>query len=159
VALGQWHHIIWVRQGGGAANNGTALYVDGVSVDLEDDPGLPSDGGVPDVVATVFRVNRAQDFTRYFTGTLDELALYDRALTSGEVLTHYAAFAGFALLSIKATGAAQGQISWAPAVTGVVLQESLSLSPANWTSSISGATNPITVSITNTTKFYRLFKP
>jgi len=159
VALGQWHHIVWVRQGGGAANLGSTLYVDGVSVELEDDPALPSNGGVPAVVPTAFRVNRAQDFTRYFTGTLDELALYDRVLTSGEVLTHYAAFAGFARLSIEAAGALQARISWAPAVQGVTLQETWSLSPANWTNSASGATNPITVSTTNGTKFYRLIQP
>jgi hypothetical protein len=158
VVLGQWHHILWVRQGGGAANLGSALYVDGVSVDLEDDPGLPSDGAVPAVVATAFRINRAQDFTRYFTGTLDELVLYDRVLTSKEVLAHYAAYAGFARLSIEAVGATQARISWAPAVQGVVLQETVSLSPANWTNSASGATNPITVSTAEATKFYRLFK-
>jgi len=159
VALGQWHHVVWVRQGGGTANVGSVLYVDGVSVDLEDDPGLPSDGDMPTVVPTAFRINRAQDLTRFFTGTLDELALYDRVLTSGEVLTHYAAFVGTARLSIAAAGATQAQISWRPAVSGVVLQETLSLSPANWTNSASGATNPITVSTTNATKFYRLVQP
>lgn len=159
VPLGHWHHLLWVRQGGGAANAGTTLYLDGVSVNLENDPALPSDGAVPAVVATAFRINRAQDLTRYFTGILDELALYNRVLTPGQVLTHYAAYSGSARLSIQATGTALGQISWTPAVPGVVLQESLSLSPANWTNSISGATNPITVSATNATKFYRLFKP
>jgi hypothetical protein len=39
------------------------------------------------------------------------------------------------------------------------LQESLSLSPANWTNSPSGATNPTTGPATLQTKFYRLLKP
>lgn len=50
-------------------------------------------------------------------------------------------------------------ISWVLGATGFVLQETWSLSPAQWTNSPSGATNPITVPITVPTKFYRLFKP
>ena len=50
-------------------------------------------------------------------------------------------------------------ISWTPSTPGFVLQETLSLSLVNWTNSISGATNPITVSATIPSKFYRLTKP
>ena len=58
---------------------------------LVPDPALPADGLTPTVGATEFRVNRARDFdgSRYFTGTLDELALYDRALTPQEAFDHY----------------------------------------------------------------------
>ena len=61
-------------------------------------------------------------------------------------------------LSIVATNA-NAVISWQPSYLGVVLQESPSLNPAAWTNSPSGATNPIVVPATNTTMFYRLFKP
>ncbi len=98
VALGQWHHVVWVRQGGGAANVGSTLYIDGVSVSLENDPDLPADGGTPNVINTAFRVNRAQDFTRFFTGTLDEVALYDRMLTAEEVQEHFDALGGVCTL-------------------------------------------------------------
>lgn len=50
-------------------------------------------------------------------------------------------------------------ISWTPATPGFVLQETWVLSPANWTNSLSGATNPITVPAMWPAKFYRLFKP
>ncbi len=50
-------------------------------------------------------------------------------------------------------------ISWTPNTPGFVLQETLSLSPTNWVNSPSGATNPVVVSVTQPTKFYRLFKP
>jgi hypothetical protein len=50
-------------------------------------------------------------------------------------------------------------LSWAPATPGFVLQETVSLVPANWTNSPSGATNPVTVPATLPTKFYRLHKP
>ncbi len=50
-------------------------------------------------------------------------------------------------------------ISWSPATPGFVLQESSVLSPANWTNSLSGATNPVVVPATLPMKFYRVFKP
>jgi hypothetical protein len=69
---------------------GTILYIDGVAVPLEPDTDLlgPS---VPDVTSTPFLINRGHDFTRYFQGTLDELALYDRNLSETEVREHLAA--------------------------------------------------------------------
>jgi len=91
VPLGQWHHVVWVRQGGGLANVGSTVYVDGNAVALENDPDLPADSGTPDVVGTEFRIDRARDFTRWFTGNLDEVALYDRAFNAQEVATHFAA--------------------------------------------------------------------
>ena len=56
VALGQWHHIIWVRQGGGAANIGTALYVDGVSVHLHHggpQGAKPKEEVIADILASI----------------------------------------------------------------------------------------------------------
>jgi len=50
-------------------------------------------------------------------------------------------------------------ISWTSDTPGWVLQETWSLSPANWTNSLSGTANPIVVPATGPTKFYRLFKP
>jgi Concanavalin A-like lectin/glucanases superfamily len=86
MPLGHWHHFVWVRIGGGTALVGTTVYIDGknVSATLVADPALPADGLTPIVGATEFRTNRARDIdgSRYFTGTLDEVALYDRALTA-----------------------------------------------------------------------------
>jgi hypothetical protein len=53
----------------------------------------------------------------------------------------------------------QAVISWTPASSGFVLQESLGLSPTNWVNSPSGVTNPIVVPATLSTKYYRLFRP
>lgn len=50
-------------------------------------------------------------------------------------------------------------ISWTPNTPGYVLQQTAILSPANWTNSPSGSTNPIVVPATLQSKFYRLFKP
>ena len=62
-------------------------------------------------------------------------------------------------LTIVPAGTGQAMISWTPATPGFVLQETWVFSPANWTNSPSGATNPITVPTTLPIKFYRLFKP
>jgi len=66
---------------------------------------------------------------------------------------------GGPVLKIVAATPGQATISWTPATPGFVLQESWSLSPANWTNSPSGAANPITVPAVVSGKFYRLFKP
>jgi len=50
-------------------------------------------------------------------------------------------------------------LSWEPPTPGFILQETWSLSTANWTNSPSGSTNPIVVPATLPTKFYRLTKP
>jgi len=57
-------------------------------------------------------------------------------------------------LMIAPAGAGQAQISWTPPSTNWVLQESTSLSPAAWTNSLSGATNPIVVPATLPTRFF-----
>ena len=49
-------------------------------------------------------------------------------------------------------------ISWQPAYSGVVLQQSPRLNPATWIDSPSGITNPVILPATNTTMFYRLLK-
>lgn len=50
-------------------------------------------------------------------------------------------------------------ISWTSAIPGLVLQENLSLSSTGWTNAPSGATNPVVLPVTSTTRFYRLFAP
>jgi T5SS/PEP-CTERM-associated repeat protein len=63
------------------------------------------------------------------------------------------------LLSIAPSGVSQVTVSWAPPTPGFALQESLSLSPVAWSNSPSGQTNPVTIPVIGSTKFFRLFKP
>jgi hypothetical protein len=91
VATGAWHHVVWVRSGVGTDQAGSMLYVDGAAVAVQSDPALCCNGATPNVVASPFRIGRARDLTRFFTGTLDEVALYDRALCSEEVARHFRA--------------------------------------------------------------------
>jgi hypothetical protein len=62
-------------------------------------------------------------------------------------------------LTITPTSPGLATISWTPATPGFLLQEKENLTSTNWINSSSGATNPITVPVTQPTKFYRLFKP
>lgn len=62
-------------------------------------------------------------------------------------------------LKIVPDGPGQAAISWTPDTPGFVLQETLVLSPAGWSNSPSGSTNPVVVPATLPTKFYRLIKP
>jgi len=62
-------------------------------------------------------------------------------------------------LTIVPAASGHATISWTPTTPGFVLQETWVLSPANWTISPSGITNPIVVPALLPTKFYRLFKP
>jgi hypothetical protein len=99
VPLGEWLHIVWTREGGNSSAGGTTLYINGESVPLEQDPnlipGFLTAAGI-NVNSTVFRINRAADFigTRHFTGTMDEIALYDRVLSAAEVRDHACTIVG-----------------------------------------------------------------
>jgi len=66
---------------------------------------------------------------------------------------------GAPTLTIVSAAPGQTTISWTPDTPGFVLQETLSLSPANWINSPSSATNPVTIPAALPKKFYRLFKP
>jgi hypothetical protein len=103
IPQSQWIHVVWTRVGGNDSASGTTLYVNGQSVALEQDPSLNPGfltAGAINVNATQFRINRGRDFLpggRFFTGRMDELALYDRVLSPAEVAEHFAA-AGLTLV-------------------------------------------------------------
>jgi hypothetical protein len=65
---------------------------------------------------------------------------------------------GAPTLSIAKGAPGFAVISWTPATTTWVLQESLNLT-TGWTNSVSGTTNPVTVSAQPPRKFYRLKTP
>ena len=66
---------------------------------------------------------------------------------------------GAPTLAIVPFGPGQARVSWTPNTPGFVLQEALSLAPANWVNSPGGAANPVTVPAAIPAKFYRLHKP
>jgi hypothetical protein len=81
-----WHHVVAVRDRSLGVNGQNLLYVDGVldipaAVDAAYDAGFGSTSAVLNIgyLAGGFR----------FEDMLDEVALYDRALTAAEILNHY----------------------------------------------------------------------
>ncbi|HLO41263.1 MAG TPA: LamG-like jellyroll fold domain-containing protein [Phycisphaerales bacterium] len=84
----RWLHIVWTRVGGNNSEAGSTLYVNGYAMPIERDtqlnPGFLTAGQIS-IPSTNFRINAGRDFNRYFTGKLDELALYDRVLTPAEI--------------------------------------------------------------------------
>jgi alpha-galactosidase len=86
VADGQWHHVVLTFQN--AVTNATRIYVDGelrltttVTIQNNDHQVIIGAGNIP---AT----------TDWYTGTIDEVAIYPRLLTAGEIATHHRAGTG-----------------------------------------------------------------
>ena len=93
----EWNHLVAVRQGGDMA-----LYLNGVQ-----DPVTASFGAnvVDDMDLTFGRLSPTSGI-RHFNGLMDEVALYDRALSADEIRMHYyAATPEPATLSLLAAGA------------------------------------------------------
>ncbi len=85
-----WMHVVWTRQGGTDSEAGSKLYINGCLIatirDTALSPGFFAAANI-NIVPSSFRINEARDILggRYFTGTLDEIALYDRVLTANEI--------------------------------------------------------------------------
>jgi hypothetical protein len=82
--LNQWHHYVFVRD---AAGGVCSLYVDGQQRDQRE---------ISSVIATiqaplVIGMHDVPGFPYYFRGLIDEVAIYQRALTESEILAHYCA--------------------------------------------------------------------
>lgn len=88
AADGAWHHVVGVHN---ASTNTVYLYVDGNEVDVQTSAvfsaNFASDEGI-----SVGWLDIAPNY--YFNGTLDEIAIYNRALSATEVGQHYAAEGG-----------------------------------------------------------------
>ena len=81
------------------------------------------------------------------------------SVTSGFwVLPQAVPTVGAPTLVIASATPGYATISWAPSAPGFVLQETWSLSPANWTNSVSGTTNPLTIPTEATARFFRLYR-
>lgn len=82
VTDGIWHHVVAVRN---AAVGSTSVYIDG---ELENTvTRVYTDGFASSAPLTVGHFNNPPYY--HYRGALDELALYDRALTTAEVHEHY----------------------------------------------------------------------
>ena len=77
---GRWHFVSGVYEG--PSTNAAKVYVDGV---------LESTGAIttPATPVQEFTIGRFLDNSGYFAGLMDELILYNRAITADEVIKYY----------------------------------------------------------------------
>jgi RNA polymerase sigma factor (sigma-70 family) len=76
---GQWRHVAFTHQG-----RTTRLYLDGRLV-REQNSGVPRGAGTTESPLTIGAAVHGTDVSHYFDGAVDEVRLYDRALTGPEV--------------------------------------------------------------------------
>ncbi len=162
---GQWHHLaVSVKR---AAFDGGKLYLDGqnvVTFDPTQQAGDLSNTGLLNIGETEVATNS------YFSGYIDELTIYNRALTSTEVQGIFQAGSlgkckGAPLLSISHNNL-DGTLVLSWPATGFGLYESQSLSAAvNWTAVTNAIDNSpdgvsrITVPPDGPNGFFRLGPP
>lgn len=80
-ANGCWHHVVVVREGADLETGSVKLYVDGVAVAI----GTGTFGATAVETAPFVLGYRRADDPRPFAGTIDEVRIFDRALTADEV--------------------------------------------------------------------------
>ena len=86
VTDGEWHHVAMiVAEGSNLIPPGTQLYVDGLA-DTQGADTLNSQN-IWNITADadVTIGSRASHADRYFTGSIDEVRIYDRALSDAEI--------------------------------------------------------------------------
>ncbi len=104
----QWHHVVFTWQ----LNGNAFLYIDGQEIGS-----APANVNDFDFSGT-FRLCRPAANTRYYTGYLDELRIYNRMLNSAEVTTLYQTVAeenppfGPSGLSASASSANSVDLTW-----------------------------------------------
>jgi hypothetical protein len=82
ISSNTWYHVAYTRSGSGAGKH--KLYVNGVSQTLETDA---SNGYANPTNPVEF--GRRTVATQYFDGLMDEIRIYNRALSAPEILKHY----------------------------------------------------------------------
>ena len=86
VTDGKWHHVVCVR---GAIAPENRLYVDGQLEGSFTDNNVYTSGFDSEVALNIGWLNLSPFY--HFSGELDEIALYDRSLTTDEIQQHFRA--------------------------------------------------------------------
>jgi len=81
----QWYHVVGVKK-----NDNISLYVDGVKISVDTVPSqLNTNNNIPFSIGTHDKLGYDAEGTSYFEGSIDEVKIYNRALTDEEVLELY----------------------------------------------------------------------
>jgi uncharacterized repeat protein (TIGR03803 family) len=121
LSLNQWHFLAATF----VANSTRSIYLDGQLV-------ASSTAGPHSVNNNPFCIGNDQVFGPHcFQGRIDEVAIFDRALSSSEIAVIYAAAQRPTLNVTPLNNAVL--LTWSTNFTGYVLQTTASLSTTNWT--------------------------
>jgi hypothetical protein len=82
----QWAHYVWTRAGGGGAQTGNTLYVNGTSVSLTNCLGT---NGTPNIGTSPYKLGTNAGATRFANWMIDDVRIYNRVLSTQEVLRLY----------------------------------------------------------------------
>jgi len=127
VSLQHFHHVVGVREAEGTSKT-VRLYLDGALVAAAPDATTATLAGPYDDV--IGKRNWCGTYDPFY-GLIDEVMIYNRALSSDEVQKIYVAQGGqFSLTITNATTSVV--VSWPSPSTGFVLQRNSNLATTNW---------------------------
>jgi hypothetical protein len=148
VPAGDLGSANWIHLAGTYDGSHWTLFRNGVQVATATDPvgALPVNNGDWSIGST------GQGWADNFAGTIDEVAIYNSALTPARVQAHYAAATSASSTAALAIASVGGKVSltWA----GGTLQQSDKVTGPFV--DVPGATSPRAVTLTGSTQFYRL---
>jgi hypothetical protein len=152
---GNWHHLVAVCDG---VNGNVKLYIDGRqngTVGTIGAVGLLS-SPIP-VSIGARKQNATSDYNLAFNGTLDEVAIYNYALSAKQAATHYLVTQPAAVLNIQRVDPSTVSLTW-PAISGFVLQSTtdLNLGAGGWQDVAGASGGQATVPVGATPQFFRL---
>ena len=100
IVDGKWHHLVLVSN---RTNATTTLYVDGVSTSLTT---FTSVGAYPNTdTSQPIVMGQNNGGSNYYTGLMDDVKYYNRAISAKEVLALYKAGGGVVIASVSNTKA------------------------------------------------------
>ena len=163
IQTGLWYHVAAVR-----GSNYIQLYTNGV-LSAQATVNFPQDYGA---LPLYFGSSGLPSYDRKPKGSLDEISLYNRALSAGEINAIYSAGAegkcktpnitGLPLLKIRSFGD-NVVLTWPTNTPGFTLQSATNLVSAVWgtvspSPIVVNGLNTVTNSAAGTKKFYRLIQ-
>jgi len=93
---GAWHHVV-ATYDGSKSSSGIKIYVDGVRIDTTDaNTGTYTGSNNGPTPVTIGATHTP--LSNFFSGQIDEVAIYKRELTATEILQHYQAGLGTSVL-------------------------------------------------------------